>query len=275
MFSRTEGDGRDIVFIHGWTMDHRDEMQTYEPIFAARPGWRRHYFDLPGMGRSPAEPGIADMDGMLAAVLRCIAAAVGQRRFVLAGTSAGGYLARGVVARLGARIDGVLLRVPLVVPADAERDLDPFRPLLADQAVMDALPPAEREMLGEVLVQRPRHIAALGAKMRGTVLPAMAMADDAFLTPIRQDPARYAFSFDVDAAIGALMAPSLIVTGRQDGSVGYRDAWRLLARFPRATFAVLDRAQHGLPIDQQALFTALVGDWLDRVEEAAPPDGTL
>jgi hypothetical protein len=28
---------------------------------------------------------------------------------------------------------------------------------------------------------------------------------------------------------------------------------------------MLDRAEHGLPIDQQAVFAALVRDWLDRV----------
>lgn len=36
---------------------------------------------------------------------------------------------------------------------------------------------------------------------------------------------------------------------------------------PRATFAVLDRAGHGLPEEQPAVFKALAHDWLDRVEE--------
>jgi len=39
MWTRTEGSGRDVVFIHGWTMDHRDEARTYEPIFAGTSGW--------------------------------------------------------------------------------------------------------------------------------------------------------------------------------------------------------------------------------------------
>jgi hypothetical protein len=50
--------------------------------------------------------------------------------------------------------------------------------------------------------------------------------------------------------------------------VGYRDAWTILERYPRATFAVLDRAGHNLAIEQERLFAALVGEWLDRVEEA-------
>jgi hypothetical protein len=45
-------------------------------------------------------------------------------------------------------------------------------------------------------------------------------------------------------------------------------AWtRLLEHYPRATFAVLDRAGHGLPHEQVGLLTALMGEWLDRVRE--------
>jgi len=53
-----------------------------------------------------------------------------------------------------------------------------------------------------------------------------------------------------------------------DASVGFRDAWRLMSKLPRATFVVLDQAEHGLLVDQQDLFAALVRDWLGRVEEA-------
>jgi hypothetical protein len=51
--------------------------------------------------------------------------------------------------------------------------------------------------------------------------------------------------------------------------VGYRDAWGILEHYPRATFAVLDRTGHLLAVEHEALFRALAGDWLDRVEEWA------
>lgn len=55
---------------------------------------------------------------------------------------------------------------------------------------------------------------------------------------------------------------------------GYRDAWGILEKYPRATFAVLDRAGHGVAGEQPVLFEALVGDWLDRVSEHRErPDG--
>lgn len=267
LWARSEGAGRPIVFIHGWTMDHRDEMRTYEPILAGLGGWRRHYLDLPGMGRTPASPGIRTLDDMLEACLDAIAALVGSERFCLAGTSAGAYLARGVLARRREQVAGVLLRVPLVVPADAERDRDPVAPLIRNEAAVAVLDASERAALGEVLVQTPAYVAALRAKLREAVAPAQQAADDPFLSAIRDDPTRYRFSFDLDAAPVLCAGPSLIVAGRHDTHVGYRDAWRLVAKLPRASFAVLDRAEHGLPIDQQDLFSALVRDWLVRVAE--------
>ena len=56
--------------------------------------------------------------------------------------------------------------------------------------------------------------------------------------------------------------------GRQDSISGYRDAWAILENYPRATFAVLDRAGHGLGVEQRSLLGVLVDEWLDRVEEA-------
>ena len=268
MWTRTEGSGRNIIFIHGWTMDHRDEARTYEPIFAGTTGWRRYYFDLPGMGRTPANPNVRDMDGMLAAILDAIENFVGSERFLLAGTSAGAYLARGVLTRIGGRVDGLLLRAPLIVPQDTHRDVDPVVPIVINPDALSVIPATDRPALGDVLVQTPSYVQALHEKIRDAVAPAAAVANAEFLSPIRQDENRYSFSFDPDAAEVLFSGPGLIVTGRHDASVGYRDAWRLVDKLPRSTYVVLDRAEHGLPIDQQGLFTALVRDWLIRVQEA-------
>lgn len=267
LWSRVEGAGRPIVFIHGWTMDHRDEVRTYESVFASRRGWRRHYIDLPGMGSSPAPADVLDLDGMLAAVLHYVDERVGEP-FAIAGTSAGGYLARGVIARRRNSVLGALLRVPLVIPEDARRDRDSIKPLVRNPSITRNMTPVEHAQFGELLVQTPGYLAAKRRKNAEAVAPAKAAADQAFLAAIRLDPARYRFSFDVDAAIGRFDLPSLIIAGRQDESVGYRDAWKLAQAFTRSTFAVLDRGEHGLPIDQQPLVEALVADWLARVEES-------
>jgi pimeloyl-ACP methyl ester carboxylesterase len=61
--------------------------------------------------------------------------------------------------------------------------------------------------------------------------------------------------------------PVLILAGRQDATAGHTDSCELVEHYPRATFAVLDRAGHALLHEQPALTQALVVEWLARVRE--------
>lgn len=262
------GRGMPVIFLHGWTMDHRDEAPVYEPIFKKRPGYRRFYPDLPAMGKSPASERIRNQDDYLRIAVEFIEAMTKGERFLLAGTSAGAYLARGVVQRMAGRMDGLLLRVPLMVAEDKRRDVSKFAPLVEDENFMVALKDADRQTYAQILVHSEQYLKAARRKQEKQVGPAQRAADAKHLEPIRRDPSRYGFTFDADSLAQPFVAPTLIVTGRQDTIVGYRDAWRIVENYPRATFAVLDRADHGLPIDQDALYRALVSDWLNRVEEA-------
>lgn len=139
-----EGGGPPVLALHGAGVDHREIMAFLEPVFADRPGHRRIYPDLPGMGRT------------------------------------------------------------LVVHAD-------------------------RSALGRIFTRWRLS------------------------TPLEQGP--------------AYPNPTLILAGRQDAAAGYAGPWRLLEHYPRATFAVLDRAGHALPHEQADLASALLAEWLDRVDE--------
>lgn len=261
------GAGHPLLFLHGWSLDHRYEMTDYEPILQARSGWQRIYLDLPGMGRSPAPWWLTNLDQMLEIVLMFIDRVLPNRRFAIAGTSAGAYLARGVVYRKPALVSGVLFRVPLVIPEYAKRTRPPAGTLLEDPAVMATLTPEEAAELAPILVQTPHFIAQLRSKLHNSIHPAQQAANKRLLQRIAQNPRNYAFSFDVDDPRIRCDAPGLFLLGRQDMAVGYRDAWALLERYPRASFVILDRADHLLPVEHEAVFSALVNDWLDRVEE--------
>lgn len=91
------------------------------------------------------------------------------------------------------------------------------------------------------------------------------IADGPFLEKLRNEC--FLFSFDVDSIKSEFGKPVLFLLGKQDASVGYKDAWNILDNFPRATFAVLDRAGHNLQLEQVELFNCLTDEWLDRVEE--------
>jgi pimeloyl-ACP methyl ester carboxylesterase len=181
-------------------------------------------------------------------------------RFVVAGTSYGGYLARGLVYRLADRIDGLLLTVPLVETDASKRHLPQPLVVHEDPAFLAALAPDEQFMRDFVVAQSMYVLDTF----RQVIMPAVAIADHAFLQRLEQN---YAFSFDIDALPKPFPAPALFLTGRHDTSCGYREAYQLLDNYPRATFAVLDRAGHALGEEQPVLFRALVSEWLDRVEE--------
>ncbi|MFD2469254.1 alpha/beta fold hydrolase [Amycolatopsis silviterrae] len=50
------GSGTPVLAVHGWMPDHRLMTGCLEPVFARRPGFRRIYPDLPGMGDRPPGP---------------------------------------------------------------------------------------------------------------------------------------------------------------------------------------------------------------------------
>jgi pimeloyl-ACP methyl ester carboxylesterase len=181
---------------------------------------------------------------MLAAVLAFIDRVLPGERFVLGGASLGAYLARGIAVRLRSRVDGLLLKVPCIVPDTTKR----------------TLPSADG------LAQMPGYVEASQPKLRDLIEPAIATCAP-FVPEMRLDPKRYAFSFDLAATEKSFAKPTLIVAGRQDTTVGYRDAWEILESYPRATFAVLDRADHAWPTESPALLATLVDDWLGRIEK--------
>jgi pimeloyl-ACP methyl ester carboxylesterase len=250
------GEGRPILLLHGWTMDRRVEIFDYEKIFATCPGWRRIYPDLPGMGRSVARAGLFSQDDVLEALLAFVDQVLPDGRFALAGTSLGAYLARAVAARRRARIAGLLLRVPCIFAEDARRTLPPFQALVTD--------PEGRANLADLLIQTPEYAQALKHKDDAVVQPAI-QATAPIANEIRADPKRYGFSFDLIEAEKTFDEPTLIIAGRRDTTVGYRDAWSILDSYPRATFVALDRADHGWPMETPNLLPALIDDWLARI----------
>jgi pimeloyl-ACP methyl ester carboxylesterase len=256
------GDGRSIVVLNGGGPDHRCMTGCLEPAFRGRDGWKRFYLDLPGTGKTQGREWIRSSDQMLDVVLDFIAAVIPGQRFVLAGSSYGAYLARGVLYRQPAQVDGLLMICPVVTPSLTERALPPHVTLMRDAPFMDSLPPAQRELFGSfAVVQTPRT----WERTRDEVIVGLELADMGFLARLQAHG--YALSFDVDDPSVRFEKPTLILLGRQDAMVGYRDAWTLVESYPRATFALLDRAGHNLPIEQERLFAALVEEWLDRVEE--------
>jgi len=130
---------------------------------------------------------------------------------------------------------------------------------------MAALDPGEREAMGPMLVETRDYVERARSRFSNLVQPAIE-GTAPWALEMRADPKRYGFSFDLAAAENSFTKPTLVIAARQDTVVGYRDAWNILEHYPRATFAVVDRATHGWPSESTSLLAALVDDWLERLE---------
>lgn len=262
----TYGEGKPIVLIHGYWIDHRQMIGCMEPILRNQEGWQRIYVDLPGMGKTPAAEWIKNSDHMLDVVCDFIDKVIPDKRFILAGYSYGGYLARGVISRKPDLVDGLLLFCPVIYDR-SERDLPPKNILVREPELLGKLTQEEKEDLDNWVAIQSQQILE---RTRDEIGVGFELADVPFLSQLQE--IGYKFSFDVDAKIGTFEKPVLILTGRQDWVTGYRDVWNIIERYPRATYSVLDRAGHNLPIAQEQLFNSLVIEWLDRVKEALDQD---
>jgi len=254
------GEGRLLLVLHGGYLDHRHMVDTIEPLFDGRKGWKRIYIDIPGHGNSAIDESVSTHDQVLENILEFMDEVAPQQKFAVAGESRGGYLARGIIHRRPDLVDGALLIVPGRYAACAEESVPTHVTLGRADELAPTLTPNETERFERLVVQN----AEILEKIRKYKIPAAALADDMHQTKINEN---YEFSFDVDSPERPFEKPVVFLLGRHDSMVGYRDALKVIEHFPRATFAVLDRAGHSLSWEQPELFNALATDWIQRVEE--------
>jgi pimeloyl-ACP methyl ester carboxylesterase len=236
IFYEARGKGRLLLMLHGSPSDHARAMAQVEPAFRSRKGWRRIYPDLPGHSKTPGAVRIHDMDDYLEVVLEFVDEISAGGRFSIGGISLGAYLALGVARKRGTRLDGLLLSVPEVnfSPLEDRRD----------------------EAFHTPSIQTPPHLASN--------LPAY--VED---TPWLQSLPFHDVTFPLYRGSKPIRVPTLFLFGRQDAPFRYQRYWKMLPDFPRATYAILDGAGHKLWNDRNDLASALVRDWLDRVEANA------
>src|SRR5438477_3798666 len=162
IFYETYGTGRPIVMLPGRPSDHHIMERFMEPLFTQRDGWLRTYPELPGTGVPPSVDRLATHEQMLDVVLAFIDTVIPGQRFVLAGLSYGGYLARGMVSRRAASIDGVLLCAPQVKADPSQAHLPPRTTLVENPELLARLEPDEAQLVeGLVVVQSPTVVEAV------------------------------------------------------------------------------------------------------------------
>ena len=209
------------------------------------------------MGQTPASSTLESADDVLDLLLAFIDGVIGHGQFRLMGHSAGAYYARAIAGRRPEQVTGLALICPL---SENVRNLPAHQVLQESVHPGETLSPAEEGVFCDCFVVQTQ---ATLEQYKEYVLPALDLVDEAGLERIGR---HWLFSNSPEGG-PPYSGPALIVTGRQDSMVGYADQWDLLEHYPRATFAVLDRAGHALPHEQPGLIKALITEWFDRVRE--------
>ena len=253
------GEGHPIIILHGaGPNDHHYMQSDLEPLFKERMGWWRIYIDLPGFGQTPWPNWATSSDQILDLLCDFIDQVIPGKKFTLVGLSWGGELSLGIVSRRADRVEGLYLSVPAVNVERSKRKLPEETILVKNPDFVAGLQEDEMWITDNITVQDPSFLERLRQEI-------FSVARENEKNGTNQEVRAQQFSFDAKKIY--LDKPTLILTGRQDNSVGYQDAWDLIENFPRASFAVLDRASHFLSVEQNTLMKALIDEWLDRVEE--------
>ena len=261
IYYETLGEGQPLLMIHGGGPDHRLMKGCMEPNFDQDSKYKRIYFDLPGMGYSTVADWITNADDMLEVVLQFIDFIIPNETFLLAGESYGGYLSRGVMKRMSNRIEGLLMICPVIKPPN-DRILPERTVLLENSGLLGSISKEDRELYESIAVIQDKDT---WERYKKNIIPGLRLANYKFLEKLQSEG--YAFSFDVDSMNEKFDKPVLLIAGRQDANVGYKDAWSIMDNYPRGSYVVLDRAGHCLENEQKVVFECLTKEWLMRCEE--------
>lgn len=247
------GDGIPVLFLHGWGMDKRIMKGCFEHVFQSVNGFRRVYIDLPGMGSS-SSGNVQTSDDILQIVYQFAKEIVGER-FILAGESYGGYIARGFVNKYPDMVCGLILLCPLVYPGTRQGRVEPLTVMQRDDEFLHTLSKEQYDSFTymNVVLTKP-----VWDRYREDILPAIEIQNRHFLDEVLDG----AFSFNVDEIEKPFVEPCLIIVGKQDTEVGYKDQFELIANYPNTTYCAINRAGHNLQIEQPNLFTDIVKQWL-------------
>ncbi len=256
MFAHVLGEGRPLIAIHGFGVDHRIMLPLEDMVGDA--GWRRCYIDLPWAAAASPSRAASSQD-IAVELVEAIVDLVGADPFAIVGNSYGGMLARHVAHELRGQVLGLATLAGVFEPDQGTRILPEKQVVESDPGVTAAAGRARGDYEEMTVVQ---STDTLDMFVRH-VLPGVRSADAALLARIE---ASYALTVEPEAAHpDPFEAPSLHVFGRQDHVTGFEDGWALRDHYVRGTFAVVDAAGHNAHLERPLVVAALVRDWLDRM----------
>ena len=255
------GEGTPVLCIHGWTESMVQMEHSIEPVFAPFISYKRIYFDLPGMGKTPRCDQVKNSDDMLQFVKAFVEQVIPDGRFLAISRSYGGYILRGLLAAMPERIMGGIFICPLVEPVRQKRILPNFKVVYRNEELIKQLPASHRVLFTHLFVIQDQYTYDRFLDE----LASAAAIDEPYLRSISHSPG-YAFS-ELPEENGLCDVPTLFFLGKQDNVVGYTQCVDLVRdHYTRHSLLLWENAGHNLEIEHHNLFCETVKSWLRGIE---------
>jgi pimeloyl-ACP methyl ester carboxylesterase len=263
IYYETYGQGIPVLTLHGFPLDHQFMKKSLEPIFQGDRGthFERFYFDLPGMGKSSISSSIQTTQDIVDICTKFIEKLISKQDFILIGESYGGYLARALTLHFRLHIIGLILISPVIYAEPEKRTVGTFKVIYSDSRLLNKLTEDEKKQINtNLVIQTQKNWERLNQE----VLDPLIQNQSPFIKHLGL-PKNYPLPYDVDDIEMPFSFPALILTGRQDNIVGYRDAFNILDNYSKGSYIVLNGAGHLLEIDQTQLYHFLCSHWFDQL----------
>lgn len=248
------GEGKTVILLGISPM-----KETMEPIFNQMKGYKRIYINPPGFGETKVENWIKSTDDVLDVVIKAIKNLVSHEMFSIVGWSYTGYLARGVISKLKGQITSALLICPVVVGDSKKRNLPKNLSIIKDDDFISGLNEQDSQAIKSLVIQNKETL-----KNFKEMFAEFKYMDSDFYNSIKEK-GKYEYSFDINEITQPFDSPTLVILGRQDTIVGYKDALELVDYYTNGSFVLLAQGGHNLQAEQKEVFTTLVKKWLGEI----------
>lgn len=248
--------GLPLVFLHGASVDHVSMKNTFEPYFRrlARK-YRRVYIDLPGHGES----GHSLFRATLPALLKDVEAFLRgnfKKPPSLVGYSMGGFVALKLAEKM--RFPSLFLVAPPVYSNKYKVSKPEKVELHCDELTVAERKGADARYLLLAAKRTPETLR----KYRANTVPGFSPGRFAYRTLLFAN----ANSLSLTIKPRLIRSRTVILAGRQDILVGYRDQFELASRLKFGEYHSFNDCGHYLP-NECGQFRALFLNWLkERVE---------
>lgn len=232
-------------------------MLPLDDLFDAG-AYQRHYVDLPGSGESQRLKRMT-AELVVDSVAQYIDENLLELPFVIVGASFGGFVARCLHARYSSRILGSALLAPAVRPP-GQRQLDVERSAYESDGFDQLVDDSERAHVTSFKSMSPLHTRGSFTAYLKHIVPGYLVHDADAYARLRQsyDPA----TISKGSEPGLLGGRNLILTGKRDSVVGWKDQVQIVDEYQNASYVVLEGAGHNVHLDQPEIVHLLIRHWL-------------